>query len=153
MKRCKWCDKILSGNKFWLKRAKFCSWSCRSKNTSTGTKNPFYGKTHTEEVRKLISRNMTKVLTGKRSRGWKGGSIISGHGYKKVFMPEHPNAVNGYVLEHRMVAERMIGRLLTEDEVVHHKNCIRDDNRPENLLVMSNSDHCKLHNPGKKHVH
>ncbi len=68
---------------------------------------------------------------------WKGGRYTEpGKGYVMVRMPEHPRArQNGYVLEHILIAEAMLGRPLRDGEEVHHKNLIRDDNRPENLQV------------------
>lgn len=55
-------------------------------------------------------------------------------GYVRIYMPEHPRAVNGrYVLEHIHVMEQKLGRYLLPDERVHHINKVRDDNRPENL--------------------
>lgn len=47
--------------------------------------------------------------------------------------------------EHTIVAEKSIGRPLKRGEVVHHINCIRRDNRPENLLVCTISYHLALH--------
>lgn len=49
------------------------------------------------------------------------------------------------VAEHRLVAEKMIGRFINKDEDVHHINGNKTDNRPENLMVLSHSDHMKLH--------
>jgi hypothetical protein len=67
-------------------------------------------------------------------------------GYVRVYVPMHPEANTwGYVYEHRVVAEQIIGRRLEKDEIVHHKNGKRWDNRSENLEVMNKNDHAKLH--------
>ena len=70
--------------------------------------------------------------------------FVSGYWY--IYSPYHPNATKkGYVAEHRLVAEKSIGRMLLDSEDVHHINLIKTDNRPENLLVLTKSEHGKLH--------
>ena len=88
--------------------------------------------------------------TGKLNPRWKGGKVKTG-GYIYIYNPKHPNSTNnGYICEHRLIMEKHIGRFLTKEEVVHHINGIKDDNRIENLIVTTTSKHSRIHFKGKK---
>jgi hypothetical protein len=77
---------------------------------------------------------------------WKIQKIVSKGDYNYAVVPEHPHRTkNNYVLEHRIVMENHLGRLLDSNEIVHHKNEDKKDNRPENLEVMINVEHCRMH--------
>lgn len=82
--------------------------------------------------------------SGPLHKGWKGGRIVNKDGYVEIYCPDHPNCRKHtkYILEHRLVMESVLGRFLEKTEVVHHKNGVKNDNRPENLEVFgSNKEH------------
>lgn len=65
---------------------------------------------------------------------WRGGIQRRADRYVKQAAKQHPNAdKRGYMWQHRLVMEQVLGRILEKRERVHHKNGVRDDNRPENL--------------------
>jgi hypothetical protein len=77
---------------------------------------------------------------------WAGGHIGKTTGYKYI-------RINGKdIEEHRLVMERHIGRKLLKNEVVHHINGNKLDNRIENLQLMTNSEHVKLHKSKKSNT-
>ena len=78
----------------------------------------------------------------------KGTRILNG--YRVVYEPNHPTAMKndnwkGYVYEHILVVELRIKRSLSKDECVHHLDCDRSNNHSNNLIVISNADHKRLH--------
>lgn len=100
-----------------------------------------------ENYRKTMSRVMKGKLLGSKNPRWKGGKKIDKDGYILVKRRDHPFAnASGYVYEHRLVMEEIIGRYLTRSEDVHHINHDRLDNRIENLQLLTKSEHTILHN-------
>lgn len=72
--------------------------------------------------------------------------MLDKDGYVLLKLPTHPFASrHGYVREHRLVVEKDLGRYLTTDEVIHHKNGAKNDNRISNLELMTKSEHMSHH--------
>lgn len=111
---------------------------------------------HEEVIRdRLIELGLPRLAAKARPEKnyfWQGGYAVDEDGYILEKRPDHPQATaGGYVRQHRLVMEKMLGRYLTPEEVVDHKNRDTSDNDPPNLeLYPSNAAHlaATLSGPG-----
>ncbi len=148
LKRCLQCKnefKILPHE--YSKRI-YCSRICSDKS-KIGKPSPNIGKKYpplSKEARikismahkgKKLSKEHCKKLSerqiGSKNHAWKGGIIRNSGNYILLYSPNHPYHVGKYVFEHRLVMEKILGRYLEPFEIIHHRNGIKTDNRPENL--------------------
>jgi hypothetical protein len=87
---------------------------------------------------------------GDKNYHWKGGINKHSAGYILIqlkpsdFFYSMAEIKGHYVLEHRLVMAKHLGRNLHSWEIVHHKNHIRDDNRIENLQLISVDKHNQI---------
>jgi hypothetical protein len=121
-----WCQCEVCGKERWvyLKRGGFASHKCRI----------------------CACRETGRRYKGPLNPRWKGGKSITKQGYIMVRIPwsspYFPMAISrNRVPEHRLVMAEHLGRCLSRLENVHHKNGVRNDNRLENLELISKADH------------
>ncbi len=105
---------------------------------------------HRYLVRFEIPRRRFCGKSGIKCGKWKGGRTVTTSGYIYIYQEGHPRARKKpyapYVPEQILMVEKHLGRLLKKEEVVHHINEIKNDNRIENLyLFPSESDHQRYH--------
>lgn len=141
--KCDMCGKEIERYPSQVKRHNFCSRKCLAEFSGRQTNPERYKEFRDYEN---ISKNMSlmnkrlnpmrmnfavraKLSMAKRGTG-------AGKSYAKSFG----------IHTHRVVAERMIGRKLRPEEVVHHIDGNRRNNSPKNLMVFENqAEHVKWH--------
>jgi hypothetical protein len=95
------------------------------------------------------SPNYGKHIYGEESPHWNGGRKKH-EGYILIWTDKNTPFISmrnfqGYIYEHRLIMAKNLSRPLNNDEFVHHINEIKNDNRIENLMLLTNSEHVKLH--------
>ena len=102
-----------------------------------------------KKLSKKTCQKISKANFGRKGNSWKGGKFCDKDGY--VFIHTgiyHKNKKKRYVLEHRLIMEKHIGRKLKKNEVIHHIDGNPSNNNVSNLkLFSSHSEHMKLHRP------
>lgn len=158
--KCDYCysDMYIIPIKFKLHKRHFCNLFCcrnfrkenpeiyntpeRNRNVSLGR----IGLKQSKEAKQKMSLAKKGKVIGDKNSNWKGGKSFV-KGYIRVYSPTHLYSIKNYVLEHRLIAEQFLGRFLTKEEVIHHLDENKKNNKPENLLYFkTNGEHLSFHN-------
>jgi len=109
----------------------------------------FRGSFQSVRCKSCQSKKSKHYKCGDKSPFWKGGRHTSKEGYVSILIPYDDffsPMINrdGYVMEHRLVMAKSLGRNLHSWEIVHHKNHIKADNQIENLQLVSDDRHRQI---------
>lgn len=161
-RNCRICSKEIEVQKYLIEKGfgKFCSEKCagiakrkRFETACAHCNKPLnlrlykfkYSKLHFCD-QQCHGQYKSLYMKMENSPSWQGGISINNE-YAIVKSPDHPfSNKNGYIRRARIIIENYIGRYLTKEEVPHHINEIKTDDRIENLyLFPSNSEHMRYH--------
>lgn len=121
--RCSTCSNIRKGHKLGLSQ---------------------FGRIQTMEERQKRANSLKgRINTGR--------IVVNGYVLVKLFSDNLFHLMTnkqGYVMEHRLVMAKHIGRCLQAWEIVHHKNGLKDDNRFDNLELTLRGSHHRQHGKG-----
>lgn len=104
------------------------------------------GKPRTEEVKRKLSEKNRGRRLGAAAMRWRGG-VQMRHGRKHLLVSrDHPMATkSGYVAECRLIVAEKIGRNLRTEEHVHHIDLDPTNDHPDNLELLTRSEHMRVH--------
>lgn len=130
-------------------KPKFCSQKCHGLKTKKDHSKKcvvcgvvFHKKQNMWRDKTCSRKCCYELMVNTKSKREGFGFHKNTNGYKR----SHLN----WKYEHVLVAEKIIGRELLENEVVHHINQDKNDNSEENLIVLTKSEHSKVHCELKK---
>jgi hypothetical protein len=88
-------------------------------------------------VEDLAERGVRMEIKNSRNgKYWKGGRFTDPLGYVRILMPKHPRAwKSGYIHEHILIMEKILGRPILSTEHIHHIDDNRSNNSPGNLML------------------
>jgi len=101
---------------------------------------------------KIIRVNTAKRKTYSTGQGYREVDVRTLAPEVQRFIKPMMKRRNFKITEHRLIAALRMGRILSRDEVVRHLNGIKDDNRPENLIVGTVKDNNSDHDSIRKEV-